>query len=433
MSRLMPGLAAAVVLIGFACTQADDRMGADGRRIVRVFMLVISTQQVDFYRWAEATFEAAHPDVDIVIEQFPGSSLKDFEIKLRLRFSSGKSPDVFVASEVVTGEYARLGLLSPAPPEIERMVQENALNDMLRQAPYYADTCYGIAGDAAWQALYYNKEMFREAGLDPDRPPATWDELLDYADRLTVRDEQGRVQRAGFSLRKTGFKPGTAEKWYTFVASAGGQPYTADGTRAMLNTEAGRDAIGFYNAVLFERRIDAVGHSGDQQGFGQGRVAMFLREMHVIRWLEVNYPDIEFGVAPVPARDTSMSFGGSYVWSVSRDSPHQEAGWEWIHFLMDDEAYTRYIGIGGIMPVMKSVTRRPEFSSDPHMKVFLDQPVAAPYKFPGYARASDLLGAYIERFCYGQVGAVEMLERAESDINAILAPNRRRADEASTH
>jgi ABC-type glycerol-3-phosphate transport system substrate-binding protein len=232
------------------------------------------------------------------------------------------------------------------------------------------------------------------------------------------------VLRAGFSLRKTGFKPGTAEKWYTFLASAGGQPFSSDGTRVMLNTKAGREAIGFYEAVLFDRTIDAVGHDGDQQGFGQGRVAMFLREMHVIRWLEVNYPDIEFGVAPVPARDTSLSFGGSYVWSVSRDSPHQEAAWDWITFLMEDEAYTRYISIGGILPVMKSVASRPEFSEDPHMSVFLEQAVAAPYKFPGYARACDLLGAYIERFCYGRLDAAETLERAENDIAAVLAPNR---------
>ncbi len=420
------GLALAVAVAFGACRPSGDSFGPDGRQVVRVYMLLISTRQVEFYRWAEEAFEAARPDVDIVIEQFPGSSLKDFEIKLRLRFSSGKEPDVFVASEVVTGEYARLGLLSPAPAEIERMVQENALNDMLRQAPYYADTCYGIAGDAAWQALFYNRDMFREAGLDPDRPPETWNELLEYADRLTVRDTDGRVLRAGLSLRKTGYKPGTAEKWFTFLSSAGGRPFDDEGTRATLNTEAGREAVAFYETVLFDKNIDAVDHDGDQQGFGQGRVAMFLREMHVIRWLEENYPAVDFGVAPVPARERSVSFGASYVWSVSRDSPHQDAAWEWVKFLMDDEAYTRYMDIGGILPVMKSVASQPKFSEDPHVSVFLDQEVAPPYKFPGYTRATDLLGAYIERLAYGRLDGVEMLERAENDINAILAPNRER-------
>ncbi len=420
----MAVLLLAGVLAG--CRNGEGAAAPDGRRTVRVFLLLISTRQVEFYRWAEAAFEAQHPDTDVVIEQFPGSSLKDFEIKLRLRFSSGQPPDVFSASEVVMGEYARLGLLAPAPPAIEKIVQEKSLNAMVRQAPYFDGTCYGVVGDAAWQALYYNKDHFRAASLDPERPPATWAELLDYAERLTVRAPDGSLARAGLSLRKTGFKPGTAEKWYTFLYSAGGRPFTTDGTRATLNTEAGRAAIGLYKSVLFEKKLDAVEHGGDQQGFGQGRVAMFLREAHVIRWLRENYPDLDFGVAPVPARDTSLTSSGSYVWMVSRDAPYPEAAWQWIAFLMQEDVYARYAAIGGILPMVKAVAARPEYRDDPHLRVFLEQSVAPPYSFPRYNRANDLVGAYVERFCYGRIGADEMLERAERDLNALLAPNRKR-------
>ncbi|HMB91888.1 MAG TPA: extracellular solute-binding protein, partial [Rhodothermales bacterium] len=158
---------------------------ADGRKEVRVYLLLISTKQVEFYQWAEQTYEEAHPDTDIIIEQFPGSSLKDFEIKLRLRFSSGQAPDVFGAPEAVAAEYARLGLLEPAPDYIERIVQEKALNAMARTAPYIDGTCYGVTNASVWQALYYNKDMFREAGLDPEAPPATWDEMVSMGKQLT--------------------------------------------------------------------------------------------------------------------------------------------------------------------------------------------------------------------------------------------------------
>ena len=75
----------------------------------------------------------------------------------------------------------------PEPPYIEHMVEENSVNEMARRAPYIDDICYGITSASVWTVLYYNKEMFREAGLDPEHPPRTWDELIDYADRLTVR------------------------------------------------------------------------------------------------------------------------------------------------------------------------------------------------------------------------------------------------------
>jgi ABC-type glycerol-3-phosphate transport system substrate-binding protein len=408
------------------CRKEPPARMPDGRIPVRVNLLLISTAQVEYYAWAEREYERRNPEVDIQIEQFPGSSLKDFEIKLRLQFASRQAPDVFLAGESVMATFARLGLLAPAPPKIEQMIQQNSVNDMVRGAPYVDGVPYGIVSDAVWQALYYNKAMFREAGLDPERPPQTWAEMLNAADRLTIRDAEGRPTRSGLSLRKTGFKPGTAEKWLTFLYSAGGQPFTDDGTASAFNSPAGRRALDLYQDVLFDRRIDSIDLEGDQQGFGQGRTAMLLRESHVIRWLGESYPDLEFGVAPVPADARSVSSGGSYLLSVARDSPNVGAAWDFVAFLLSDEAYTRYVSIGGLLPTTASVAALPEYRDDPLLQAFLQQEVAVPPRFDRSDRALDLLGAYIERFCYGEIGADEMLDRAAADVDALLRVNRER-------
>jgi multiple sugar transport system substrate-binding protein len=422
------GLIALLLLCAGCRDDAQEATG--GRKPLRLFIMFISTQQADYFRWAEATYEAAHPDVDVIIEQFPGSSLKDFEVKLRVRYSSRQEPDLLMASDYISAPLARLGLLDEAPDYIERMVQENSLNEMVRDAPYIDGRLYGIVTDAAWQALYYNKAMFREAGLDPERPPRTWEELIDTADRLTVRRPDGTPVRAGFSVRKTGFKAGTADKWYTFLYSAGGTPYSEDGTRALFNSPEGREALDLYREILFDRHIDSVTHEGDQQGFGQGRVAMFLREIHVGRFLQENYPDLEYGVAPIPAGATSVSSAGTSLYAVSEASPHRDEAWRFVQFLMQDEAYGRYVSIGGILPMTRSVAGRPPFSTDPVMQVFLNQEVRSPGAFPMVARASDVMGGYIEQYCYGQIGADELLERAERDVNAVLARNRTEAASA---
>lgn len=413
-----------LVLVSCQSGNAPPAVMPDGRLAVRVSLLLISTAQVEYYQWAEAAFEAANPDVDVIIEQFPGSSLKDFEIKLRLRFSSRQAPDLLHINENVAAEFADLGLLAPAPPFIVDMIEANSLNAMVKHGGFYNDTHYGIVSDAVWTVLYYNKDHFREVGLDPEQPPETWAELIEYADRLTMRREDGTPTRTGLSLRKSGYKLGTAEKWLTFLFAAGGHAFTEDGAYAAFNSEAGRAALDLYKTVLFDQRIDAVTLEGDQQGFGQQTVSMFIREAHVIRWLRENYPDLDFGVTHIPQRDTSISAGGNYVFAVSSDSPNQDAAWRFAQFVRSDEAYQRYAAIGGVMPATRSVAAQPRYADDPYIRVFLEQPARSSGGFPRAGRALDILGAYIERFCYGQIGIDEMLERAEQDVNAVLASNR---------
>ena len=406
------------------CQNRQPAVMGDGRIPVRVSLLLISVQQVDFYAWAEEQFEAQNPDIDVIVEQFPGSSLKDYEIKLRLRFSSGQAPDVFHANENAAAEFAHLGLLKEAPPFIENMVKENSLNELVRSAAYFDGKPYGIVSDIAPTVLYYNKDMFREAGLDPEKPPATWDELIDYADRLTVRTLEGEVERAGLSLRKTGYKPGTAEKWLTFLYSAGGRPFNDAGTEAQFNSPEGRAALEFYKTILFDKNIDSVLHEGDQQGFGQERVGMFLREVHVIRWLRENYPDLDFGVAPIPRKERSFSGGGAYMFVVSEDSPNPDAAWRFVQFLLSDEGYIEYTGIGGVIPTTKSVAALPQFSDDPMMQTFIHQEMAPVRPFYRMSRVLDVIGAYVERFCYGRMTVEEALAGAERDVNALLEPNK---------
>jgi multiple sugar transport system substrate-binding protein len=411
-------LVALLVLGG--CTDSDPAYGPAGKKKIHVYLLLISTKQVDYYQWAEETFEARNPDVDVVIEQFPGSSLKDYEIKLRLRYSSGQAPDVFINRSGLLSELVSYGLVEEAPPFIDSLRVNEGRTPTIRDAPVIGGTAYGMTASASPMVLYYNKDMLRAEGLDPAQPPRTWDELVRYAERLARYDASGNLTRAGFSLRKRGYQPGTAGKWLTFLYSAGGQAFDARTREARFRSAAGEAALGLYDEILFGKNLDAIDLQGDQQGFGQEKAAMLLREVHVVRWLKENYPSLDFGVAPVPRRDTSLSYVNPYVWTVSSQSPHPTTSWRFIDFLMSEEAYARYASIGGVVPVTKSVAARDEFADDPNLRVFLDQQMKAPEVFPRVNRAKAILGAHIERFSYGRTGVAETLRRAEVNVNALL-------------
>ena len=372
---------------------------------------------------AEKEFEQQRPDVDIQIEQFPGSSLKDYEIKLRLRYASGNAPDIWYFRENELAEYVDLGLIAPAPEYIERIVQENSVNEMIRQAPYFDGVCYGIVHHAGWTVLYYNKAHFREAGLDPNQPPTNWSELVDFAERLTVRDSDGAIERAGLSLRKTGYKQGTAEKWLTFFYSAGGVPFDEEGTMSYFDSEAAKAAFDLYDTVLFKKNIDSVTHEGDQRGFGQGRVSMFIREDHVIYWLSENFPEIDYGIAPIPPLDsTHMSFssGGAFPMVVNSESPHQEEAWRFLEFLLQDDVYHQYVRAVKAQPVLYSVAEFPEFKDNTMLQVYRNQPVYLPPTFAHDKYSLELIGTYVERFSYGHLSAEETIDRMTAEINAQL-------------
>ena len=240
MSVIRKTVLIAVFLLLVAACNTSDEQSTDGRTRVNVFVLPISTDQMAFFNWAEKTYESAHPDIDIHIEQFPGSSLKDYEIKLRLRYASGNAPDIWYFRENELAEYVALGLIAPAPDYIEKIVQENSVNELIREAPYFNGTCYGIVHHAGWTILYYNKDHFREAGLDPEKPPQNWTEMMDYAERLTRRRADGTIERAGISLRKTGYKQGTAEKWLSFFYSAGGVPFRRSRQHQLFRFSGGK-------------------------------------------------------------------------------------------------------------------------------------------------------------------------------------------------
>ena len=417
----LPLLIGCILLLP-GCTPGDSESNSSLRE-VRVFILPINSDQMGFFAWAEHEFEQRHPGVDIVIEQFPGSSLKDYEIKLRLRYASGNAPDIWYFRENELAEYINQGLVAPAPDYIERIVQENSVNEMIRQAPYFNGICYGAVHHAGWTILYYNKDHFRDAGLDPERPPNTWDEMMDYAEKLTIRDSDGTIERAGISLRKTGYKQGTAEKWLTFFYSAGGVPFDSAGSVSYFDSEASRAAFDFYGEVLFDKQIDSVNLDGDQRGFGQGRVAMFIREDHVIHWLSENFPDIDYGMAPIPPKDTTLtsySSGGAFPMVVNSESPHQEDAWRFLEFLLQDAPYQRYVQTVNAQPILKSVADLPEFKDNELLQIYRNQPVYLPPKFAHDKYSLEIIGSYVERFAYGHLSAEETVERMTNDINVQL-------------
>ncbi len=378
--------------------------------------------QVGYFNKVAEDFEALHPDVDVIIERVTGGSWTDFEIALINDFWSKHAPDVARISDITLARLIAADMLDEAPPEVVENLDKQILSDALKDVLRRGDKTYGTIHAATWQGIFYNKDHFIEAGLDPDHPPETWDEVIEYAGKLTKYDENGKVIRAGLSLRKEGYGPGIAMKWYDFFFSAGGRLYDDEKKHSLINSEAGIEALQFYRDILHKYRYDSLDVVGDFEGFVAGSVSMFCRGPWVIKSIYEKAPSINYGVGHIPAKVESSSNGGTYPLVVASQSKEKKLAWEFVMFLMDPERLVEYNRNEMFTPYDPVAAELPEFKNNEAYQSFLTQPNVFPVTVvPRMNEIETMIGQVVEDVARNDKDPKTELDKVVAKINGILA------------
>lgn len=131
----------------------------------------------DFIQGIIDRYEELNPDVEIVWEDVPWDVLQQ---KLLAAFSSGNPPDVVNLNAQWTIEFAQKKVLFPLNDLLPEEVINQYFDNMIKGLTW-KDGIYGIPWYTAVDVIFYNKEIFEKAGLDPKYPPRTWDEILLYS------------------------------------------------------------------------------------------------------------------------------------------------------------------------------------------------------------------------------------------------------------
>jgi multiple sugar transport system substrate-binding protein len=325
--------------------------------------------------------------------------------------SGSSPPDVVVLSTTdPVGFYHAQGLLEPLAPWIEATHIE--LEDVY---PAPLAPCATGDGDYVclpWScdayALFWNKDLFDAAGLDPERPPRTMEELAEYADRLTVRDESGKITRIGFL---PDFPRSNTD---LYVRMVGGAWYSDDGTKLSANTQPVIDALtwqrqffdaqgsedvqsfveslSYYtnsrHALYAGRRLSCQEcHRGapasegklPANGFYDGRVAMMISGQwqvgpHHIPRLR---PDLDYGVAPFPPPsahpervNTTVVRGPVTV--IPAGVKDKQAAADLLAWMMSPEVVADVAHANASLPTSRTAARDSRFRQIPQFDVFLD-------------------------------------------------------------
>jgi len=206
---------------------------------------------------------------------------------------------------------------------------------------------YAVPNNTDDRALYYNTDLLERAGLVDERgkarPPRDWDELKDYALKLTERDERGSMTRLGFA-------PIYGNSWlYMYGWLNGGKFMSDDGRTCTLNDPRIVEALEFmvdvYDALGGVQQVSAFQSTfqggGEFDPFLTGKVAMKIDGDRFQNIIANNAPNLRFGVAPPPAPKgrEPITWSGGFSWVIPAGAVNPEIAFELIRFLNTDRIW----------------------------------------------------------------------------------------------
>jgi multiple sugar transport system substrate-binding protein len=300
-----------------------------------------------------------------------GQGLEALE-KFVAAMASGTAPNGLDFDRFQVATYANRKAFAPLDDYVKRDKY-----DMKRFVPATVDEAmgldkklYGIPRSTDCRLIYWNKDVFREAGLDPEKAPGTWDELRQAAIRLTKRNAAG-FDRIGFHTEEG------QSHFHIFAWQAGGSFQSQDGKRATLTLGPNQEGLEFMASTMkdigtwetLKAYRDSWGKDA-QQAFLIGQLGMVYQTNNFISTIARFRPDMKFGAAQPPSKkagDKPMTWSGGFSFAIVRDSKDQDTTWEVVKFLASEDGFAagfagdeaRAKGSGGVF--VPPMSGQPEF------------------------------------------------------------------------
>jgi len=238
---------------------------------------------------------------------------------------------------------------------------------------------WGIPFQRSTIVLYYNKEAFKEAGLDPSRPPANWKEQIEYAQKLTKRDATGKVTQWGIQIPSSGFP------YWLFQAlaiQAGTNLMNATGTQTYYDRPEVIEGLAYWVDLVNKYKVHPEGiveWGTTPKDFFEKKVAMMWTTTGNLTNVRSN-AKFDFGVAMLPAgKQRGSPTGGGNFYLFKKSTPAQrEAAFKFIKWVTTPQRAAQWGIDTGYVAV------RPDAWETPAMKQY----VAG---FPAAAVARDQL------------------------------------------
>ncbi|WP_324716605.1 ABC transporter substrate-binding protein [Carboxydochorda subterranea] len=305
-----------------------------------------------------------------VVEASYQGTYDDALNKLKAGLQSKDIPAVIQLYDIATRLMIDLGVAVPVQEFVDKEGYD--LSDFERNVlAYYSvgGKLYSMPFNTSNPLLYYNVDAFRKAGLDPGRPPRTFDEVLQVGRKLTVKDSAGHAAQYGISLAIYGwfFEQFLAVSGGYYVNNGNGRDSRA--TEATFNGPQGVRVLDWWkrlfdegvNLNLGRRTVDA------RNAFTAGRAAMVIDSTATLRsLLDASTGRFELGTGFLP-RPSEQAFsnwgtiiGGASLW-ILKDRPEAErkCAWEFVKHMASPKEQAFWYTVSGYYPIRLSGYNEP--------------------------------------------------------------------------
>ncbi|XXM71533.1 sugar ABC transporter substrate-binding protein [Lysinibacillus sphaericus] len=279
-------------------------------------------------------------DVDVKIETIPWAN-RDQKVLTALAANNG--PDVFYAIPDQMPQYANEGMLL----ELDPYLKDNDMDDFVDTAllsTKWKDKTYGLPILQEAYTLFYNKEVIKAIGADPEKLPATWDEFSDWAKKAKDKGFYALSYQGGGSMNGT---------LYPFLWQAGGEVITQD-DEVKINNEAGVEAFEFINNMyekgwIPEDSVTAMEHDALWNG---GK--MLAVQGSGISLTNLQKSGLDFVIAPPLKNKEQATYGTTGMFVVPSNSDNPDAAAEFIKVVTNAENQRKFNTLTQYIPARES-------------------------------------------------------------------------------
>ena len=227
----------------------------------------------------------------------------------------------------------------------------------------YQDKLQSMPFNASTPILYYNKDAFKEVGLDPAKPPVTFTEIADAAKKLTKKDASGATVRYGFGPSIYGwlFEQLMATSGGLYADNGNGRDNRA--TKVVYNNAQGKAILDWWKAgvdggYFFNPGID---NDGAANAFNAQKTAMYIESTARLRGhITTIAGKWELGTGLYPRPDSKPKEGGNIIGGASlyimksRPAAEQQAAWEFVKYAMTPAVQGQWQSDTGYYPIVKA-------------------------------------------------------------------------------
>ncbi|WP_409273761.1 ABC transporter substrate-binding protein [Neobacillus sp. SCS-31] len=293
-------------------------------------------------------FESKHKDVKVKYEVIS----EQYMDVIKTRLIGGEGPDVFYLDAFEAPALIETGVLEPLDEYVTDDFDVEDFEKPLAEAFIQDGKTYGFPKDYSTLALFYNKKMLSDAGVEV---PKTFEEFREAAKKLTKDGVYG-----------FGVAPELARMFW--LGESTGGDIVKDGKANFASPEvvsALQPIIDMHNVDKTAAEPKEVGANWGGEIFGQGKSAMVIEGNWAIPFLADTFPDIEYGTAELPTVDgkhSTMAYSVAYV--MNGASKKKEASWKLISYLTGKEGMETWTSKGYALPTRKSVAEKLGYDKD---------------------------------------------------------------------